>query len=83
MNKSLKDEKCNGWANWETWSVAVWLLNDETCDDICRKSTHYDRFVKTAKLMGLTGVPEGPEWDDPKINVNEINENVFEYESED
>jgi len=29
MNETLEDKTCNGWKNYETWNVALWLQNDE------------------------------------------------------
>lgn len=25
----MSSEECNGWTNWETWVVNLWLANDE------------------------------------------------------
>lgn len=25
----IESEECNGWTNWETWVVNLWLANDE------------------------------------------------------
>ena len=30
-----KDQRYNGWTNYETWTVALWLGNDETTCDYC------------------------------------------------
>lgn len=27
----------NGWSNYETWNVALWLGNDQGTDDMCRE----------------------------------------------
>ena len=34
-----KNQKYNGWKNWETWVVNLWITNDEQ---------HYNYFMKKA-----------------------------------
>jgi hypothetical protein len=33
----VEDEKCNGWSNWETWNVKLWLDNDESTHNAARE----------------------------------------------
>ena len=44
----------NGWSNYETWNVALWLQNDETLYSIARHYDSYDHLIPRLELtMGL------------------------------
>ena len=34
-------EGYNGWKNWATWNVALWLANDEGLYKMARRFVHY------------------------------------------
>ena len=71
----------NGWTNYETWNVVLWMENDEGLynliqeNDICC----YDEFVEFMDEVGLTETPDGVNWKDAKINIAEINGDVFDF----
>ena len=61
---NLTKDSYNGYANYETWNVALWLLNDETIynnivtwvqtwvNESNSKAT-YKKFIATTKLLYL------------------------------
>lgn len=75
QTKVLTDETYNGWSNYETWSVALWLQNDPGLYDMARM--YRDHGYKSLSHM-LTefssATPDGVKWDDEKLNICELNE---------
>jgi len=64
----------NGWANWETWNVALWIGNDEGLYDAAKTCRNYQELVQLLRDCGSKQTPDGCRWDDPKIDGIEINE---------
>ena len=80
----------NGWTNYETWNAALWIDNDrfyydlmmmpstKTFDDFLKKikSNIYNNLDANWDYKNFTG--DNVSWDDPKINIEEINEKIIE-----
>ena len=76
----------NGWANYETWNVALWIGNDEflynaakACVEYCSDNeTPWDKFQRCmmegqiGSFLGKTG--DGVKWNNEKIDGPAINE---------
>jgi hypothetical protein len=62
----------NGWTNYETWNVALWIQNDESLYKIARRYDDYLKFVKHVWFDAKT--PDGVSYTDPKLDWDELNE---------
>ena len=76
----------NGWANYETWNVTLWIQNDwglyQLACDVVRDGGTYGDFVKIIKgnidAPWGTQTPDGVAWDDVNIDGIEVNEMLAE-----
>ena len=75
-----EDTTYNGWANWETWNVALWIQNDESLYNVARRRSiqSYQDLVNLLRECGSKETPDGCRWDDPAIDGLEINEMLAE-----
>jgi len=83
----------NGWSNYETWNVALWLDNDyfnysilmmqsvKTFDDFLNKiqSNVFNNLDADYDYKNFTG--DNVSWTDPKVDVDEINEKIKELKA--
>ena len=70
----------NGWKNWETWNVALWINNDEGLYNLAKECNDYGQLREILREAGCKETPDGCKWNDEKINVREINDLILEIE---
>ena len=75
----------NGWKNYETWNVALWIQNDEGLYfSITKHVKDYASLV--GQLAGTFGVddpwayqtPDGVAWNDSGLDINALDELIAE-----
>jgi hypothetical protein len=71
MTSATATETYNGWANYETWNVALWLQNDWALYNIARRYDDYSRFVNR---FCDDQTPDGVSFNDPKLDIDALNE---------
>tara|TARA_Y100000004_G_C8731943_1_gene334676 strand:- start:120 stop:368 length:249 start_codon:yes stop_codon:yes gene_type:complete len=73
---NLSDTTYNGWTNYETWNVSLWIGNDEGLYNLAREHSSYQQFCEMIEEF-MTETPDGVKWSDPAINTVEMDE-MFE-----
>ena len=70
-------EKYNGWHDWTTWNVALWINNDQTFYSIAKECKNYADFLYEMQAMiGSFATPDGADWGE--ANIEELNELIEE-----
>jgi hypothetical protein len=59
MAKKADDATFNGWKNYETWNVSLWLLNNEYLYSLVQDLDNY-QHLKDVITTG--GTPDGISW---------------------
>jgi hypothetical protein len=77
----LTDQTYNGWTNYETWNVVLWIENDEDLYNLVNQFeiACYEDLLDVLYECGSKETPDGVKWTDPKINRAEINGDVFDF----
>ncbi len=76
---NLTDETYNGWTNYETWNVALWIGNDEGLYQMARDWRHHGYKSLSHMLIEFSpATPDGVKWDDDNLNICELNEMMEE-----
>ena len=83
LNKNSEPTTYNGWANFETWQVALWIDNDQYLYQMahfCGKNNlDFEMFKTIVKNQKGDWQIDIKNWDNPLINVDEINEKLEEF----
>lgn len=72
----------NGWPNYETWNVSMFIGNDEglyfrACD-MASKGWSYKDFADYLIEMGNTETLDGVAWDHPDLDHDRLNDMMRE-----
>ena len=78
---TMTNETYNGWANYETWNVALWIQNDQGLYSEAKHCANYQELVNLLYDCGSKETPDGVKWDDAKINGIEVNEMISELQT--
>ncbi len=77
----------NGWANYETWNVALWIGNDEGLYSLARGFSSYRDFQKALRRYAeetesnsswAIETPDGVAWNDSGLDVAALDEMMSE-----
>jgi hypothetical protein len=73
------DISYNGWCNYETFNVALWINNDEGLYDFAAECGDYETLVnRLYEEYGVKETKDGVKFADPKVNVIQLNSDVFD-----
>ena len=83
------DTTYNGWTNYETWNVALYINNEygiykTACEwvqdrlDMGYDSLSYDIFRHTLTELFGDKTPDGVRWDDDNLDIKELTEMLHE-----
>jgi len=79
----------NGWKNYETWNVELWIQNDEGLYSLARNPSDYAEFKgymrETAEDLGPDNcgpvayeTPDGVAWNDSGLDIEALDEMISE-----
>lgn len=75
----LTDQTYNGWANYETWNVSLWIQNDEGLYHLAKDFAKYGyRELANFLMDGSLTTPDGVKWDDDNLNICELDDMMEE-----
>ena len=69
----------NGWKNYQTWNVALWIGNDEGLYSLAKESKTYEAFKEALRecdpssAIGIE-TPDKVAWNDTGIDLDAIDE---------
>ena len=64
--------KYNGYANYQTWNVCLWISNDERLYNLAMCSDNYAEFVENMRQIGSMETPDNVAWNDSSIDMGEM-----------
>ena len=77
----MTDSTYNGWANYSTWNVALYIQNDEGLYHWARDYRHfgYKRFAEALTEYSVSPeTPDGVSWTHPELDTEELDEMMAE-----
>lgn len=70
----MQEENYNGWKNWATWNVALWLGNDEYLYKLSRRFVNYKDLANFLTASGMHETRDGASLLDPELDTYALDE---------
>jgi hypothetical protein len=71
----IAEKGYNGWANYETWNIALWIQNDVELYNLALTLSDYQELVDVLyQEYGVTETKDGVKFNSPKINHIELDD---------
>jgi hypothetical protein len=64
----------NGYKNYETWNVCLWIANDEGLYNLARGCDDYSDFVEQTRELGCVETADSVAWNDSGIDLDQMKE---------
>ena len=76
-------KKYNGWANYQTWNVALWIDNDEGLYRMAKQAGSYKKFVVDLQEFKPNAIayqtPDKVSWTDSGLDLDELEDMFVEF----
>lgn len=66
----------NGYENYETWNVALWIQNDEGLCNLARECRNYSEFREQMREFEQIETPDGVAYNDSGLDVTTLDDLV-------
>jgi hypothetical protein len=77
--RNALDTSYNGWENWTTWNIALWINNDESLYSLAMECGDYETLVdRLYNEYGVTETKDGARFDSKEVNIIQLNSDVFD-----
>lgn len=75
----LPEGKYEGWTNYQTWNVALWVNNDEGLYNFVKDFNNYRDFARALyDEFQIAETPDGIALNDSALNIDELDAEFFE-----
>lgn len=72
------DNTFNGWKNWATWNVALWISNDYSLYSMALECSNYSMLAGYLYGMDMNTTPDGAYYMDSDLDTAALDELVAE-----
>ena len=76
LTSIVKGETYNGWKNYETWNVSLWIQNDESFYSCAQEATNYYDLLIHLQNNFVDETPDGVDFEDDSLDYEALNELV-------
>jgi hypothetical protein len=73
----------NGYKNYQTWNVILWIGNDEGLYALAKESKNYKNFTAALREFETSNIafetPDNVAWNDSSLDIKAINKAIKEF----